>query len=339
MGLNVALVGATGAVGAEFLKLLKQTALPVDSLRLLATSRSAGRVLPFGDDMLEVRETTPDAVKEADIVFVSASTEASRDLCPVVAAHGGVAIDDSFAFRLDSNVPLVVPEINPDDLERHRGIVSTPNCTTVPLVMALQPLTKASRPVRVVADTYQAVSGAGGAAIGELTDQASRVLGGQPIRPQLFPHQIGFNVIPAVDTFLETGYSIEEWKMGEETRKILHRPDLAFSATCVRVPVYRGHSVAAHIEFEGPISPTEAQALLAEMPGVEIVDDPLTDQYPTPIAAAGAAPVFVGRIRQDASHPNGLVLWVSTDNLLKGAALNAIQIAEEMHRRGLLRGV
>ena len=338
MGLDVALVGASGAVGAEFLKILRRSSLPVGSLRLFATSRSAGRALPFGDETLEVQETSVSALEGADIVFISATSEASRQLAPAVAKAGAVVIDDSSAFRLDPQVPLVVPEVNADDLGGYQGIVSTPNCTTVPLVMALHPLHRANPLRRVVVDTYQAVSGAGGAAIAELTEQATRVLGGQPIQPQVFPRQIGFNVIPAVDVFLESGYSMEEWKMCEETKKILHTPELAFSATCVRVPVYRGHSVAAHVEFSNPMSPSEARGLLADMPGLQIVDDPGADQYPMPVDAARTDDVLVGRLRQDMSNPNGLVLWVSADNLVKGAALNAVQIAEEMHRRGLLGG-
>ena len=338
MGLDLALVGASGAVGAEFLKILRRSTLPVGSLRLFATSRSAGRALPFGDETLEVQETSVSALEGADIVFISATSEASRQLAPEAAKAGAVVIDDSSAFRLDPQVPLVIPEVNADDLGGHQGIVSTPNCTTVPLVMALHPLHKANPVKRVVVDTYQAVSGAGGAAIAELTEQATRVLGGQPIQPQVFPRQIGFNVIPAVDVFLESGYSMEEWKMCEETKKILHTPELAFSATCVRVPVYRGHSVAAHVEFSNPMSPAEARGLLADMPGLQIVDDPGADQYPMPVNAARTDDVLVGRLRQDMSNPNGLVLWVSADNLVKGAALNAVQIAEEMHRRGLLGG-
>ena len=337
MGLSIAIVGATGAVGAELLKVLQRSGLPVGSLRLFATSRSAGIGLPFGDETLEVQETSPSALEGSDLVFISTTAEASRELAPPAVKAGAVVIDDSSAFRMEPDVPLVVPEINVDDLAGHRGIVSTPNCTAVPLVMALHPLRKANPLKRVVVDSYQAVSGAGGAAIAELTEQATRVLGGQPMQPQVFPHQIGFNVIPAVDSFLKGGYSKEEWKMAEETKKILHIPDLALSATCARVPVYRGHSVAAHLEFAHPMSPAEARRLLAEMPGVEIVDDPEANQYPMPVAAARTDSVLVGRIRQDMSHPNGLALWASADNLVKGAALNMVQIAEEMHRRELLR--
>lgn len=337
MGLAVAIVGASGAVGLEFLKVLEKSTLPVGSLRLLATARSAGKKLSFGGRDLVVEETTTEALKGQDIVFVSASSEASRKYCPMVANAGGIAIDDSSAWRQDPRVPLVVPEVNPEDLAAHQGIVSTPNCTTVPLVLALHPMRKTTRVVRVVVDTYQAVSGAGGAAMVELTEQASRSLGGQPITPHVFPHQIAFNTIPAVDVFMDSGYSKEEWKMCEETRKILHMPGLPFSATCVRVPVYRGHSMAVHVEFATPISPDEARRLLAAMPGVQVVDEPKQARYPMPLIAANKNPVLVGRIRRDMSHPNGLALWLSSDNLLKGAALNAVQIAEELYHRDLLK--
>lgn len=337
MAYTISIIGASGAVGVEFLKVLRRSTLPVGHLRLFATRRSAGMNLPYGDETLTVQETTHAALKGSDIVFVSASTEASKELAPVAVSHGAVAIDDSSAFRLDPKVPLVVPEVNADDLAFHQGIVSTPNCTTVPLVIALHPLKKVAGIKRVVVDTYQAVSGAGGAAMAELTEQATRVLGGQPMTPQVFPHQIGFNVIPQVDSFMESGYTKEEWKMSEETKKILHMPGLPFSATCVRVPVYRGHSMAAHIEFDRPVSPDEARRLLAGMPGLEVLDDPARSQYPMPAAVANKDPVYVGRIRRDASNPNGLALWLSADNLLKGAALNAVQIAEELHRRGLFK--
>ena len=337
MGLNVTVVGASGAVGIEFLKVLEKTTLPIDALRLLATARSAGKKMRYRGQELTVELTSPETLKGADIVFVSATTEASRQLCPMVAQDGGVAIDDSFAFRLDPNVPLVVPEVNSADLAMHHGIVSTPNCTTVPLVMALHPLRKAANPVRVVVDTYQAVSGAGGAAMVELTEESGQSLGGKPTAPRIFPHQIAFNVIPAVDVFQESGYTKEEWKMSEESKKILHMPDLAFSATCVRVPVYRGHSMAAHIEFDRPVDAQEARDLLALMPGMTVMDDPSKNRYPMPLSVANTNAVQVGRIRRDSSHPAGLALWLSADNLLKGAALNAVQIAEEMYRLGLIR--
>ncbi|MCL0101937.1 aspartate-semialdehyde dehydrogenase [Dehalococcoidia bacterium] len=339
MGLDVAIVGATGAVGAQFLKVLERGTLQVDSLSLYATARSAGRVLSYGNQSLVVQETTVAALKRADLVFISASSEVSRELAPIISEGGTIVIDDSSAFRMNDEVPLVVPEINADDLDDHHGIVSTPNCTSVPLVMALYPLNKANRIRRIVADTYQAVSGAGGAAVNELTEQATRVLGGQPTTPNVFATQIGFNVIPAVDSFMENGYSAEEMKMAQETRKILHSPDIDFSATCVRVPIYRGHCVAAHVEFEHPMLADEARGYLSGMSGLELADEPAMDIFPTPISTINTDKVLVGRIRQDISHRNGLVLWASGDNLMKGAALNAVQIAEEMYRRGLFKKV
>jgi aspartate-semialdehyde dehydrogenase len=337
MGLKVTIVGATGAVGAEFLKVLAASTLPIDSLRLLATARSAGRKLTFQGREIAVEATSPETLRGADVVFVSATTEASKTICPLVAEDGGVAIDDSSAFRLEARVPLVVPEVNSQDLLGHRGIVSTPNCTTVPLVMALHPLRKAAEPKRVVVDTYQAVSGAGGAAMVELTEETSQALAGKPTAPKVFPHQIAFNALPQVDSFMDTGYTKEEWKMCEETKKILHTPDLAFSATCVRVPVYRGHSMAAHVEFDRPVEPQAARQLLSSMPGMRVVDEPAKGQYPMPLNAANTNPVFVGRIRKDNSHPTGLAMWLTADNLLKGAALNAVQIAEDMYRRKLIK--
>ena len=337
MGLIVALVGATGAVGAQFLDILAGRALPLSELRLFASSRSSGKRLLFDGEELEVREAIPGIFEGVDVAFISTSTEVSLELAPAAAEAGAVAIDDSSAFRMEQDVPLVVPEVNADALASHRGIVSTPNCTTVPLVMVLHALGRASPIRRVVVSTYQSVSGAGAAAARQLTDQTRAILdGGDPLAKG-FPNQFAFNAIPAVDSFMDDGYSREEIKMAKETRKILAAPDLAFSATCVRVPVYQAHSMAANIEFDRPVPPEEARVLLAEMPGVRIVDDPARGCYPLPVDAAGGDDVLVGRIRSDASHPNGLALWLSADNLRKGAALNMVQIAEELLRRGLLK--
>lgn len=337
MGFKVTVVGASGAVGIEFLKVLEKSVLPIDSLRLLATQRSAGKKMVFKGREITIEATSPETLRGADIVFVSATTEASRQICPMVANGGGIAIDDSSAFRQEQYVPLVVPEVNGEDLAWHKGIVATPNCTTVPLVMALHPLRKLAEPVRVVVDTYQAVSGAGGAAMVELTEQTTAVLNNKPVSPKVFPHQIAFNTLPQVDVFMDTGYTKEEWKMSEETKKILHKPGLAFSATCVRVPVYRSHSMAAHIEFDRAITAKQARDLLAAMPGMVVVDDPATGKYPMPLTSCNTNPVQVGRIRSDSSNPLGLALWLSADNLLKGAALNAVQIAEELYKRNLIK--
>ena len=285
-----------------------------------------------------VAETTDDSFDDADLVFISARTEDSRRFGPVAAQAGAMVIDDSSAFRMDPDVPLVVPEVNGDDLDWHNGIVSIPNCSTTPLVMVAHPLRRASPIRRIVADTYQSVSGAGGAAMNELSDQTRTVMHGGPAEPEAQPQQIAFNVIPQIDAFTESGYTREERKMIDESRKILHEPDMAVSATCVRVPVFVSHCVAAHLEFAEPISPGEARELLSQMPGLTVHDDPTASVYPMPVDAAGRDDVFVGRIRQDASHPNGLAMWVVTDNLVKGAALNALQIAEHAVARSAVHG-
>ena len=335
MGLRVALVGATGAVGAQFLDILGKGRLQVDELRLLASKRSVGKSLDFHGQSLPVAEATPDSFEGIDVAFVTAGGDISRELCPAAAKAGAIAVDDSSVFRLEPGVPLVVPEINADDLEGHHGIVSTPNCCTVPVAMALHTLRQAS-PIRsVITSTYQSVSGAGTAAVRELTEQSAQVLAGEAVKPDVFPHQIAFNALPQVDKFLDDGYTAEEWKMREEARKFLGAPGLPFSATCVRVPVFQAHSFAVNVEFEGPVSPATARRLLSEMPGVRLSDTGTGDPYAHPVEAAGADDVFVGRIREDTARPNGLVLWITADNLRKGAALNCIQIAEELLRRDL----
>ena len=337
MGLRIAFVGATGAVGAEFLKIADGWSTPIGDLRLLASTRSAGSKLAFRGEEIEVGETTAASFEGVDIAFLSASTAASREWGPIAVEAGAVVIDDSSAFRLDPAVPLVVPEVNAGDIDGHQGIISQPNCTTVPLVMALHPLRGLQPIKRVVTSTYQSVSGAGAAAVAELDLQSEQIAAGKATEPEVFPHQIAFNLIPAVDVFLEDGYSREEWKMQEETRKILGLPGLPFSATCVRAPVYRAHSMAANVEFEGPVSPEEARSVLSAAPGVRVVDNPAEDLYPHPLAAADCDDVFVGRIRRDTSVEHGVVLWLSADNLRKGAALNMVQIADELLARGLVK--
>ena len=337
-GLKLAIVGATGAVGQETLRLIEARYPQHTNLKLLASGRSAGRKMEVNGETFTVSETTDDSFEDADLVFISARTEDSRHFGPVAAAAGAMVIDDSSAFRMDAEVPLVVPEVNADDLDWHDGIVSIPNCSTTPLVMVAHPLRQASPIRRIVADTYQSVSGAGGAAMNELRDQTRTVMHGGPAEPEAQPQQIAFNAIPQIDSFTESGYTREEEKMINESRKILHEPSLAVSATCVRVPVFVSHCVAAHLEFEQPLSPGEARELLSAMPGVTIQDDPVNGVYPMPVDAAGRDDVFVGRIRQDASHANGLAMWIVTDNLVKGAALNALQIAEHAVRRGAVHG-
>ncbi len=309
---------------------------PAGEIKLLASIRSAGKKIDVFGKKLTVQETTPESFRGVDLAFISVSSDVSRKLVPAAKAAGAVVIDDSSAFRMSPDVKLVVPEVNADDLESHTGVISIPNCSTTPLVMALKPLAKLGKVKRVVADTYQAVSGTGAAAMTELRDQARQVLDEKPANRQVYPHQIAFNVFPQVERFLDNGYTTEEWKMLEESRKILHWPDLLVSATCVRVPVYISHSISAHVEFDRPVSPEEARKALASMPGVKVLDDPAHNSYPVPWTVAGTDDVFVGRIRKDASHPNGLAMWISVDNLRKGAALNAIQIAEELLKRGLI---
>jgi len=333
-GYNVAIVGATGLVGQEFIKILEQRGFPIDTIHFLASDRSAGKKLFFSHAEIKVKETVPESFQGIDIALFSAGAGPSRHFSPIAAQSGAVVIDNSSAFRMDSEVPLVVPEVNPEDIKWHQGIIANPNCSTIQMVVALWPLHKVNPIKRIIVDTYQSVSGAKSAAVRELTTQARQVLDGQEITPQVFPHQIAFNVLPEIDVFLDNAYTKEEWKMVEETRKIMHAENLPISATCVRVPVFTGHSEAVHVEFSRPMSPDEARDILAQIPGVKVLDDPTISLYPQAWPAAGTDEVFVGRIRQDASHPRGLAMWIVADNLRKGAALNAIQIAEEMIKRG-----
>jgi aspartate-semialdehyde dehydrogenase len=333
---RVAVVGATGLVGQEFIKVLEQRNFPMTSILLLASDRSAGKKLFVNHREIEVEETTPEAFKKIDIALFSAGAEVSRYFSPIAAQSGVVVVDNSSAFRMTPAIPLVVPEVNPEDIKWHKGIIANPNCSTIQMVVALYPLHKVNPIKRIIVDTYQAVSGTGSAAVEELTTQAKQVLEGQTAIPHVYPHQIAFNILPEIDVFLDNGYTKEEWKVVEETRKIMHADAIAISATCVRVPVFTGHSMAIHIEFSKPMSPDEAQRILAQAPGIKLLDDPTISLYPQPWSAAGTDEVFVGRIHRDASHPNGLVMWVVADNLRKGAALNAVQIAEEMVKRGWL---
>ena len=333
-GFNIAIIGATGIAGQEFIKILEQRNLPIASVQLLTSDHSSGAKLFFNHQKLEVAEVKPEAFRNVDIVFFFAGADISRRLAPVAVKAEAVVIDNSAAFRMDPMVPLVVPEVNPEDIEWHRGIIASPNASTIQMVVALYPLHKINPIKRIVVSTYQAVSSSGGAALQELTNQARLVLEGRRICPHVYSHQIAFNVLPEIDVFLDNGYTKEEQKMVEETRRILHAKDIAISATCVRVPVYFGHSESVNVEFSSPITPGEARKILAEAPGVRILDDPTVSFYPQPWAASGSNHVFVGRIRKDISHPNGLVMWIVADSLRKGAALNAVQIAEEGVERG-----
>lgn len=334
---KVAIVGATGLVGQEFVRVLEQRDFPMASIDLLASERSVGKKLMVKGKQVEVGEAAPESFVGIDIALFSAGAEISRHLSPIAAKSGAVVIDNSAAFRMESTVPLVVPEVNPEDIKWHRGIIANPNCSTIQMVVALYPLHQVNPIKRIIVDTYQAVSGTGAAAVDELTTQVRQVLNGQNTIPHVYPHQIAFNILPEVDVFWDNGYTREEWKMVEETKKIMHAADIVVSATCVRVPVFTGHSEAIHVEFSRPMSPDDAERILAEAPGVKILDDPAISLYPQPWSAAGTDEVFVGRIRRDASHPSGLVLWVVADNLRKGAALNAVQIAEEMVKRDWVR--
>ncbi len=332
-GYHVAIVGATGMVGQEFIKVLLQRNFPAASIQLFASDRSAGRKVFVGHQEKVVKETANDSFDNVDIALFSAGAEISKHFAPIAAKAGALAVDNSAAWRMDPRVPLVVPEINVDDIKKHKGIIANPNCSTIQMVVALYPLHKVNPIKRVTVATYQSVSGTGLAAMEELTKQSKVVLEGGNVVPHVYSHQIAFNLLPEIDVFLENGYTKEEWKMVEETRKIMHADNLAISATCVRVPVFVSHSEAVQIEFTDYMSPEEARSILSKAPGVKVLDDPNVSLYPQPWLAAGTDEVYVGRIRSDASYLNGLVMWVVSDNIRKGAALNAVQIAEEAVKR------
>ena len=334
---KIALIGATGAVGQVFLRILEERNFPASDIRLCASERSFGKKIKVRGEKLIVEEATPQLLSEVDFVFISASGSVSRQMAPLAVDQGAIVIDKSSAFRMDPTVPLVVPEINPEDLHDHHGIIASPNCTTTPMVMALKPLNEANPAKRIVAASYQSVTGTGASAGEELLAQSRDVLDGKDASMNVYPHQIAFNVLPHVEEFLENGYTTEEMKMQNETRKILHAPDLKVSTTCVRVPVMVSHAEAINVEFTDPISPGEVREILSTMPGVRVVDDPQANVYPMPVQSEGEDDVFVGRIRKDISLDNGIAMWLTCDNLRKGAALNALQIAEEMLARNLLQ--
>jgi aspartate-semialdehyde dehydrogenase len=327
---NVAIVGATGAVGIEMIKTLEKRQFPVGTLTLLASARSTGKSLPFRGQEIAVTELTKDSFAGIDIALFSAGGSISKEFAPIAAKAGCVVVDNSSAFRMDETVPLVVPEINAGDLAKHRGIIANPNCTTAITLMALYPLHQAFHVTRIFASSYQAVSGTGAKAIEELRRQVSQVVAGQPVTREVYPHQIAFNVLPHVDVFLPNGYTKEEAKMENEGRKIMHHPAFRASVTCVRVPVYRAHSIAVSAEFARPVTVAAARAVLQKAPGLDVVDDPEKKEYPLPLYAAEKYNCQVGRLRLDCALDNGLCFWVAGDQLLKGAALNAVQIAEEL---------
>lgn len=328
--LRVAIVGATGAVGVEMIKVLERRNFPVAELRLLASPRSAGKRLPFRGEEVAIQALTENAFEGIDVALFSAGGAISREYAPHAVAAGAIVVDNSSVFRMDEAVPLVVPEINGDDIPRHRGILANPNCTTAITLMALWPLHQAFGVNRVIASSYQAVSGTGQQAIEELRQQVAAIHHGQPVEKKVYPHQIAFNVLPHVDSFLENGYTKEEMKMQNEGRRIMHHPEFKASVTCVRVPVYRAHSVAVTADFVQPITPEAAREVLGRAPGLQVVDEPARAHYPLPLHVAEQDDCQVGRIRHDCALENGLSFWVAGDQLLKGAALNAVQIAERL---------
>ncbi len=331
-GYAVAVVGATGAVGETILQILEERKFPVRTLRLFASQRSAGRRLRFQEEEVPVEPLTADAFRGIEFALFSAGAARSKEFAPAAARAGAIVIDNSSAFRMDAEVPLVVPEINPEAAFRHKGIIANPNCTAIVMLMPLKPLHDHARVRRVVATSYQAVSGAGAKAIEELKRQVKAWVKGEPLTAEVFPHQIAFNVLPHVDAFLENGYTREEMKLLNETRKILGDEHIQVSPTTVRVPVFRAHAVAVNVETERPVSVATARQLFAAFPGLRVLDDPSRLEYPMPLTVAGTDDCYVGRIRQDLFRENGLNFWAVGDQLRKGAALNTVQIAELLTR-------
>jgi len=327
---NLAVVGATGAVGQEMLRVLEKSSLGVNKLRLLASKRSVGRSLKFKGSRFKVEELRKNSFGGIDIALFSIGASLSKKFSPLAAKSGAVVIDNSNAFRMDKNVPLVVPEVNPGAVKKHRGIIANPNCSTIQLVVTLKPLYDAAGIERLVISTYQAVSGWGKEAVDELIRQSKSVLAGRGVRvnKKILPHQIAFNLFPQIDVFLNNSYSKEEMKMVYETRKILEDDSLKIASTCVRVPVLISHSEAVNIQTKKKLTAQKARQILNKAPGIKVIDEPKKSKYPTPLLAEGKDLTYVGRIREDISHPRALNLWITCDNLRKGAALNAVQIAE-----------
>lgn len=325
---RVAIVGATGMVGQEMMKVLEQREFPAAGLTLLASERSRGKAFDFRGESIPVQVLDEDSFSGIDIALFSAGGGISRRFAPLAARAGAVVVDNSSAFRMEPDVPLVVPEVNPSAALGHHGIIANPNCSTIQMVVVLFPLHGRFRIKRVVVTTFQSVSGTGKDAVEELRRQVSQVGAGQPVTCDVYPHQIAYNCLPHIDVFLENGYCREEQKMVDETRKIMGEPGLALTATTVRVPVFVGHSESINVEFESPAEPDDVRELLASAPGVELIDDPAGNAYPLAVDCEGKDPSYVGRIRKDFSAPNALNMWVVSDNLRKGAALNAVQIAE-----------
>lgn len=333
---NIAVLGATGVVGREILKVIEETHLPYNEIKLLASAKSAGKEVEFRGETLIVEEATPEAFVGVNIVLASAGAETSKRLAPEIVRRGCVLIDNSSAFRMDEDVPLVIAGVNDNDLKKHKGIIANPNCSTSQLMLVLKPLHNHARMKRLIVSTYQSVSGAGIEAINELTENTKAVLNDDKFENKVFKKPIAFNVIPQIDVFCENGYTKEEMKVANETRKILHlEEDFPISCTAARVPVYRGHSEAVTIEFEHHFSAERARTVLQHAYGIKIIDNPDRFEYPTALDAAGKDPVYVGRIREDLAFKNGITLWCVADNLLIGAALNTVRIAQKVIEMGL----
>jgi aspartate-semialdehyde dehydrogenase len=334
---RVAILGATGAVGTELLELLETRNFPVEQLKLLASPRSAGKTLTFAGKSLTVEAVNEDSFKDVDLVLASAGGSSSKAWAKTIVASGAVMIDNSSAFRMDSSVPLVVPEINPEAADKHQGIIANPNCTTILLGVAVYPLHQIQPIRRMVISTYQSASGAGAMAMEEVKHQAKAILAGEPAKAEILPYPLAFNLFPHNSPLTDSGYCEEELKMINETRKIFNDSTIRVTATCVRVPVLRAHSEAVNLEFDSPFAVSQAREILSQAPGVKLVEDWDSNYFPMPIDATGKDEVLVGRIRQDLSHPCGLELWLCGDQIRKGAALNAIQIAELLVQKNLLR--
>jgi aspartate-semialdehyde dehydrogenase len=334
---SVGIVGATGAVGQELVRLMHERKFPFSQLRLFASARSAGKVIEAAGKKLVVEEAKPGVFADVDVAFFAAGGKVTRALAPDAVRDGCLVIDKSSALRMEPNVPLVIPEINPQQLRIHEGIIANPNCSTAVMLMGLWPLHQEFGLKRIIVSTYQSVSGTGAEAVVELEAQVLASVHGEPVRKKVYPYQIAYNCIPQVDTFGDDGYTGEETKMAQESRKIMGLPDLKVSATCVRVPVVRAHSISVSAEFEQPVDVARARSAVAAFVGAELVDDPKAQKYPTPLDFAEKVKCGVGRIRRDTAFDNGLSFWVSGDNLWKGAALNAVQNAELMIREGWLK--
>lgn len=337
-GLHVAVVGATGAVGQQMMKTLEKRNFPIKKITLLSSARSAGTKLMFNGEEVTVQEAKPESFEGVDIALFSAGGSISEKLAPEAAKRGAICVDNTSAFRMHEEVPLVVPEVNEEDIKQHKGIIANPNCSTIQMVVALEPIRKAYGLSKVLVSTYQAVSGSGAAAIAELEEQTQDLLNGKEINPQVLPvksdkkhYQIAFNVIPQIDKFQENGYTFEEMKMINETKKIMHMADLPVAATCVRIPVVTGHSESLYLEVDQPgVTVEDIKNLLKDAPGIVLQDAPEEQLYPMPAQSVGKTDVFVGRIRKDLDNDRGFHMWIVSDNLLKGAAWNSVQIAESL---------